>query len=241
MRNHFLRAAGKGDPYYSSVSLLLHGNGSNGSTTITDNSPSPKTVTAVGNAQISTAQNKFGSASIAFDGNGDYLTIPDSTAWDLPGDFTIECWVYFAGYSAAYGGGYGGAIVSQYQAGPPSPLGWQFRVNGTASSYSTVNVYTGTTDLNFATSIPVMTWTHIAVTRSSNSIRAFVNGIQAGSTISNSDTFTEGGTRSLWIGGLNDATYRFWLNGYINDLRITKGVARYIANFTPPTGQFPDA
>jgi hypothetical protein len=52
----------------SNVSLLLHGNGTNGSTTITDNSPSPKTVTAVGNAQISTAQSKYGGGSIAFDG-----------------------------------------------------------------------------------------------------------------------------------------------------------------------------
>jgi hypothetical protein len=49
---------------FGSVSLLLHGNGTNGSTTITDNSPSPKTVTAVGNAQISTAQSKFGGASM---------------------------------------------------------------------------------------------------------------------------------------------------------------------------------
>jgi hypothetical protein len=62
------------DPVFNNVSLLLHGNGTNGSTTITDNSPTPKTVTAVGNAQISTAQSKFGGASIAFDGTGDYLT-----------------------------------------------------------------------------------------------------------------------------------------------------------------------
>jgi hypothetical protein len=56
------------DPQFGSVSLLLHGDGTNGSTTITDNSPTPKTVTAVGNAQISTAQSKFGGASILFDG-----------------------------------------------------------------------------------------------------------------------------------------------------------------------------
>ena len=72
------------DPYYGNVSLLLYGDGANGSTTITDSSPTPKTVTAVGNAQISTAQSKFGGASIAFDGAGDYLIVPST---GTPGDF----------------------------------------------------------------------------------------------------------------------------------------------------------
>ena len=66
------------DPYRSQVSLLLHGDGANGSTTIVDSSPSPKTVTAVGNAQISTTQSKFGGSSLAFDGAGDYLEAPHS-------------------------------------------------------------------------------------------------------------------------------------------------------------------
>ena len=82
------------DASYSSVSLLLHGNGINGSTTITDNSPSPKTVTAVGNAQISTAQSKFGGGSIAFDGTGDYLTTPNNSDYQFgTSDFTVECWI----------------------------------------------------------------------------------------------------------------------------------------------------
>jgi hypothetical protein len=224
-----------------SVSLLLHGNGTNGSTTITDSSPTPKTVTAVGNAQISTAQSKFGGASLLFDGNGDYLTIPDSTNWNLPNDFTIEAWVYLTAYSASYAGSFGAAVISQYFFPATGPdAGWQLRINGTASSYTTINVYTGRTDLNFATTVSLNAWTHVAVTRSGSSIRAFVNGTQAGSTITNSDAFTESGTRSLWIGGINDATYKFWLPGYIDDLRITKGVARYTANFTPPTAPFPD-
>jgi hypothetical protein len=84
------------DEYYDNVSLLLYGNGTNGSTTITDNSPSPKTVTAVGNAQISTAQSKFGGASIAFDGTGDYITVPDSSAFVL--GLSNEPYTVFNGY-----------------------------------------------------------------------------------------------------------------------------------------------
>ena len=225
------------------VSLLLHGNGTNGSTTITDSSLTPKTVTAVGNAQISTTvANPFGNSTgvIAFDGTSDYLTSPDSTAWNLPNDFTIEAWVYLTAYSASYAGAFGAAVVANYLGTGGGDRGWQLRVNGTASSYTTINVYTGITDLNFAATVSLNSWTHVAATRSGSSIRAFVNGTQAGSTITNSDAFTESDSRQLWIGGLNDATYRFWLNGYIDDLRITKGVARYTSNFTPPTLPFPD-
>jgi hypothetical protein len=88
-------AATPTDPNFADVSLLLHGDGANGSTTIIDSSPTPKTVTAFGNAQISTAQSKFGGASIALDGTGDYASTGNSSDL-LMGSavFTIECWFY---------------------------------------------------------------------------------------------------------------------------------------------------
>ena len=90
------------DPNIASVSLLLSGNGINGSTSIIDSSPSPKTVTAFGNAQISTAQSKFGGASIAFDGVSDYLTVASSAGLTFgTGDFTIELWLYVISYTNA--------------------------------------------------------------------------------------------------------------------------------------------
>jgi hypothetical protein len=83
------------DTNINEVSLLLHGDGTNGSTTITDSSLTPKTVTAVGNAQISTAQSKFGGASILLDGSGDYLDVGSNSAFGYGlSDFTIETWVY---------------------------------------------------------------------------------------------------------------------------------------------------
>jgi len=230
-----------GDEHYDSVSLLLYGNGTNGSTTITDSSPSPKTVTAVGNAQISTAQSKFGGASIAFDGTGDFLTVPDTTANDLPGDFTIETWVYFTNYSASFNGAFGALLVGNYKASG-SNQGWQLRVNGTLNSYTTINVYTGLTDLNFsAGTLALNTWHHIAASRSGSNLRAFANGTQAGSTVTNSDNFTHNKTiiRNLRVGELDDVLFKFGVNGYIDDLRITKGIARYTSNFTPPTESFP--
>ena len=88
----------------STVSLLLHMDGANNSTTFTDRSYSPKTVTAFGNAKISTAQSKFGGASAAFDGSGDYIEFDRGTDLQFgAGDFTIEGWVNlnsFASYQS---------------------------------------------------------------------------------------------------------------------------------------------
>jgi len=229
------------DGDFDNVSLLLKGEGTNGSTTILDSSSNNNSVSVNGDAQISTAVNTpFGTGDgvLAFDGTGDYLVLPDSTAWDFPNNFTIESWVYLTGYSDPYAGLYGAAVLSQFSPGS-SPNGWQLRIDGTASSYTTIYVFTGNTSLYFATTVSLNTWTHVAVTRSGSSIRTFVNGVQAGSTITNNDSFTEGDSRPLWVGGLNTLTYRFWLPGYISNLRITKGVARYTENFDVPTAPFP--
>jgi len=235
------------DPHWENVSLLLHMDGSNNSTTFTDSSinRNVNSVSVNGNAKISTAQSKFGGASAVLDGTGDFLTVPDTTANNLPSDFTIEAWVYFSAYSASFAGLFGAFLVGNYK-GPSGAgnQGWQLRVNGTASSYTTINVYTGVTDLTFsAGTLALNTWHHIAVSRSGSNLRAFANGTQAGSTATNSDSLTHNLTitRNLRVGEIDDGTYKFGLNGYIDELRITKGVARYTANFTPPTAPFPDA
>jgi hypothetical protein len=101
------------DPQFGSVSLLLHGDGANGSTTITDSSRLTNTVTAVGDAQISTAQSKFGGASIAFDGSGDYLTISSSSALSIgSGDYTVEFWIRWTALPETQGMLFGGPLNS---------------------------------------------------------------------------------------------------------------------------------
>jgi len=226
------------DPDFASVSLLLHGNGTNGSTTITDNSPTPKTVTAVGNAQISTAiANQFGNTTgvIAFDGTGDYLTVPSTgTPGDLgAGNFTVEFWHFlvsrlnttpclisnytaFAAGSFALFAGHSSSSTTQYQ----------LALNG--SGFPSINA--GTIIYN--------TWAHIAVVRSGTTISLYVNGTSVGSVTSSVNL--NGTTGALFIGTTGDALATGAINGYIDDLRITKGVARYTANFTPPAAQFPD-
>ena len=221
------------DAYYANVSLLLHGNGTNGSTTITDNSPSPKTVTAEGNAQISTAQSKFGGASIAFDGTGDRVSVANNAAFDFgTGDFTVECWVfsvaalnsYDAEYAHIAGKGRGGA-------GGEYSLGfYQQKINWFANAAATQ----GTTILTNNT------WYHFAASRAGSTLRLFVNGLLESSTTNTLD-YTSSVSFNAGDRQAGDPGGQYPLNGYIDDLRITKGVARYTSNFTPPTAQFPDS
>jgi hypothetical protein len=217
-----------GDQYWDSTALLLRGDGN-----LTDSSSLAHTVTNYGAAATGTA--KFGSNSLSFSGSSSYVRVAGSSAFSLPGDFTLETWVYFNSASSAYSGpSYGACIASTYP-GQGVNAGWQFRINGTSSGFNTINIYTGETDLNWSGTFNLNQWHHVAVTRSGSSMRAWIDGVQAGSTITCSDSMTPSSTNDLWVGRLNLSTYEFQLNGLLDDLRITKGVARYTAAFTPPT------
>jgi hypothetical protein len=192
----------------------------------------------VGNAQISTAQSKFGGGSMYFDGNGDYCLGPTSPSFEFgSGDFTIEAWLY----RTADSGQYDSEIVGY---GNPNTLnGWHFGLSG--SSGGTANRiqlnlnYSGYLVISSGT-IPVNTWTHVAVTRSGTSFKVFINGNQDGSATSSATPTTTSSSR-LYVGtgAYDPGSVNRTITGYIDDLRITKGVARYTANFTPPSAPFP--
>ena len=227
------------DPNIASVSLLLSGNGINGSTSIIDSSPSPKTVTAVGNAQISTAQSKFGGASIAINGTGNYLLTPDNSAYDFgTGDLTVELWANFS--VSTSGASY--ALAMQGIGAFNNDSGWsllrhssnklRFIFTSDGVGASGFRICDSTNDFLPATGI----WYHLAVTRNGNTLRVFIDGVQSGTFTGTQAIFNS--SRQLSIGA--DESGGTALSGYIDDLRITKGVARYTANFTPPTAPFPN-
>jgi hypothetical protein len=222
---------GDSDLYFANVSLLLHGNGANGSTTITDSSPNPKTVTAVGNAQISTAQSKFGGSSIVFDGTGDYLVAPASSAFTFNGaveNFTIELWSYWTGPSSGLNNAQfvGTApATSPYVAG-----GWLLATDG--ANYRWFNS-SGIGGLDMP--LTRNQWQHVALVCNSAAIKMYVDGI--GSTWTLSTNINYSLNSPLAVG----AYFNTFVTGYIDELRITKGIARYTANFTPPTAPFSDS
>ena len=219
------------DPVFNNVSLLLHGNGTNGSTTITDNSPSPKTVTAVGNAQISTAQSKYGGGSIAFDGNGDGLEIPGNSFFNFEtGDFTVEMWIYRTAANI-----YATLIDHNYGTFP------NFTVQSDGTALRWILVLNGNTlFITESTDHSLNTWHHYAFVRfgsGSNNVVIYRDGVNVGA--------------GTFAGLAGNATVQYRIaetstgsggdfSGYINEFRITKGIARYTANFTPPTAPFPD-
>ncbi len=218
-----------GDANFADVSLLLHGDGTSGSTTITDSSSTPKTITVNGNAQIDTAVKKFGTGSIEFDGTGDYLTAPDDAAWDLgSSDFTIEAWVYPTASPAQP------IIVGQWT----SSYAWVLLLSNDGNRYLRGLLYNGSFNDYVSTSaLSLNSWNHCAFVREGNTVSLYLNGTSVYSTTFTGSVSTS--TSALSIGANSAGGSPF--QGYLDDIRITNGVARYTSNFTPPTSAFPNA
>lgn len=208
------------DPNFADVAVLLHMDGSNGATAFTDSSSNALSITANGNAQVSTAQSKFG-ASLLVDGSGDSISLPaSSTPLNVgTGNFTIELWVRAATIKAA-------GIFKRYS--PDSSTGLYMTGGGNIAWWAD-----GTAGqiLLSTTSLSVNTWYFVAVTRSGTSLKLWIDGVEESSTTNSSNynfsDFHVG--RSFYDGDFD---------GYIDDFRLTKGVARTI---TVPTAAYPDA
>jgi len=184
----------------------------------------------VGDAKVTTAVSKFGGSSVALDGTGDYLQAPYNDALQFgAGDFTVEFWI-----NAAASGSYNqvvGTLVSGTENGT-----WRIgtRFNSLNNLYFARGNGSGFDEFNIAANANDGAWHHVACTRSSGLVRLFLDGtVVASSTISGTCT----SANPLRV-GYNQRDNVF-VNGYLDDLRITKGVARYTANFTPPTQAFP--
>ncbi len=182
----------------------------------------------VGNAQISTSVVKYGTGSIYFDGAGDYLITPSVSSNSFgTGDFTIECWarvISFGSYRTL-------VCVGDY--GNSSGVIMYISAVGQLRIYAD-----GFSEVISSSTISINTWYHFAATRSNGTVRVFIDGTLTGSgTITANITGTQTLVGKGIYTGILDAEGMY---GYIDDLRITKGYARYTANFTPPTAAFPN-
>lgn len=219
---------GGGDPYWGNVVSLLHFEGADGSTTFTDQRG--RTWTRTGDTQIDTAQFKYGAASCLFDGVGDTITTPNTTDLQVgASDFTIEAWVRPATTS-------GNAIVLAKHSASEGE--WIVYRSGTTMQFYATS---GGGTWNIANGITIGTvaagnWYHVAVARSGSNIRTFLDGVAGDTATSALPIATT--AQVLRLGG-NVATDFY--SGWIDEFRLTKGVARYTSNFTPPASQFPDS
>ena len=230
--------------FYDDVSLLLHCNGANGGTTFLDSSKNALAITRNGNAQISTAQSKFGGASLYLDGTGDYLSLANNPLFDFgTGEFTIEMWFYIAGNSNQDAEGNRLAVL--FSAWPSSGVistDYAINIGGTSATTGTFIGFgrrlSGTlTEVNYVATITQQVWHHVAVTRSGSNLTVWYDGSAVATNSSFSGNVNTGG-HPIKIGGRIISVFPHALNGYIDDLRITKGVARYTGSFTPPQRQF---
>ena len=229
------------DPYYSSVSLLAHMDGTNGATIFTDNSPNTKTITNTNisgssdpsNVTVNTSIYQFATGSAYFPNGQHYLDCGYSTDFELgTGDFTIEGWFRLTSVAGGYS-----TIIATTRDNNYSVSGvWNITVNVDQSiSFS---VYPGINMISNPGVINGNTWYSFSVTRSGNTFRLFLNGILLSSTTNNSSLSVD---QTLKIGTLFlNGTYAL-VQSYVDEIRITKGVARYTSDYTPSNTAFPNS
>ena len=216
------------DEFFSNVVLLLDFAGADAATNITDLSDSAHVDTFVDAAQVDTAIQLLGENTLLLDGDGDFVTFPDSDDWDFgTGDFTVEFHIRFAVLMTQ-------TLIGNYLTGSGTDKGWLIQLQ----SNMDIRFLQGDTSLldqawpNIAQDVDF----HVAVTRSGTDLRAFVDGVQTGSTITDSTDFASS-VQPLRLGILDGSIQD--TDGNIGAVRVTKGVARYTANFTPPTTFYP--
>ena len=223
----------------SYTKALLHFNCADGSTTFTDESG--KTWTAYGNAQIDTAQSVFGGASGLFDGNGDYISTPYVADWTFgTGDFTVDFRVRWNALPTS---------------GNFQTLWCMYKWDGTYHNLNGIDLYnnSGTYQIRFVTvegiggetinitkniTLSVNTWYHIALVRNGTTFEFFQNGTSIGTGTDDSTLFDTNFTAVYigYFGGGGGITRYF--NGWMDEFRASKGIARWTANFTPPTSEY---
>lgn len=220
-------AIGETDPYWSNVSNLLHFNGSNNSTTFTDEKST--TWTSIG-AIISTTTSMFGGGSGYFNGTSAYIYASSKPVFGL-NNFTVEFNFYQipGGPSTQYICCVYGILNNQRSWGIPiTDTGNIYAFLSTTGSSANIQINGG--------AVTQSTWHHCALVRNGVVFTLYIDGVSVGST-SNSDSLFNS-TSPLIVGKEDTASWFF--NGYIDELRITNGVARYTSSFTQPASQFPD-
>lgn len=216
------------DKLFSSVNLLCGFNGADAATSFTDESSAARVATFVGNAQLDTADSKWGSASLLLDGSGDYVTFPNNTALSVAtGDLTIEAWVKITASKTH-------TITGKRDASGAEEHTFQISAGGLLiGSFFDASAVLSMTGV---TVIPLNTWTHVALTRVGTTGYLHVNGHMDATATQSGTPATNTGVFYVGRDGFNSSRD---FQGWIDEVRFTKGTARYGAtDFVVPQGPF---
>ena len=232
-----------GDSNYASTSLILNMDGADGSTSFSDESSKSHTVTATGSAAVSITESKFGGGSLRLDGSSDYLDIPSHVSFDFgSSDFTIEVWVrgdnsisqYYPTFIGSNSGGGFATGASFHRFDATASVGghnlsqkFWFGLSGVGDPF-----------LISSNTFAKDTWHHYALCRTGNDWLMFINGVLEASG-SSAASFNMGIQNGVRIGNTGWAPANENFKGYLDDLRVTKGVARYTSAFSVPTSEHP--
>jgi len=235
-----------GDQYWSSVTSLLHFNGANNSTAFTDQKSN--TWTRNGTPIISTEQSKFGGSSGRFsDNNYIYTTDNAGYLFGSTEDFTIEAWLYIP-VGAILKDNLIPIICAGFQDVSSGGGGWNLAISDAATATMNLqNCKTNGTvqnaEFTIGSALSRDVWHHIEFGRAAGTTYGFFNGNLKGTTTDQDNVaFTSPNTSNVSIGSGNGRVLpnNWHLDGFIDELRITKGVCRHTASFTPPIAQLPD-
>ena len=226
-----------GSSAHALISLLLHFDGSDEATTTTDDGPDERTITLAGNAQLDTAQKKFGTASLLLDGNGDLASAADDGDFDFgSGDFTVEGFFRISSLG-------NNAFFSHWENGDAAGQSFYLvHFNGSDTLRFAYRLTTGIVESSYTWEPSADTFYHIAVVRYGTTLKVYIDGVAV---ISDSVSTTSliASEDPFRIGAFNDATtasptLEWEFAGHVDEVRVTKGQARYIANFVPTTSAF---
>ncbi len=222
------------DPDFANVVLLLNCDGTNGATAFPDSSPAANSVTANGDAQVSTAAPRFGTGAGLFDGSGDYLSMPITPALDLShvGPFTVEGWFRPADVSNS------DSLLILGCRDSSNSNGFTLGFRGDTQTLRFQLFGTGGTTATVATSAVNNTWYHFAIVFDGTFITVYFDGV-GGTPAPAGPVFDAFVTAQLRVGAdvFSSLTGNYW-HGQLDELRITSGIARYTSNFTPSAVAF---
>lgn len=217
------------DPYWDKVVLSMHMEGTHGANSFVD--VRGKTTTPSGGVVTSTSAAKFGNTSAYFPGGAQIIGSNHADLQLQVADFTIEAWINIAGGS--------GPRVILGKAGGGGQQSYFFFYDGSIAFLYTTDGWSATSQaISYAVALTVGTWYHVAVSRQGTNMYLFLDGVLV-ATKTDVPTFFNS-SDNFRIGAIGVGGYEYYWNGYIDDLRVTKGVARYTTTFTPPAVANPD-